>query len=87
MFTTRPRGGAINRAEGLHALRHFSASALHDAAESIKALAEYLGRADRPVTLGVSTSVIVWGHPTRSHAFDKECDGQHHDTERPDGPA
>ena len=31
---------------GVHALRHFYASALLDAGESIKALAAYLGHAD-----------------------------------------
>jgi integrase len=43
------------RAEGFHALRHFSASVLLDAGESIKALAEYLGHADPGFTLRTYT--------------------------------
>jgi integrase len=34
------------RKNGMHALRHFCASTLLDAGESIKALANYLGHAD-----------------------------------------
>jgi site-specific recombinase XerD len=34
------------RANGMHALRHFFASVLLDAGESIKALSEYLGHSD-----------------------------------------
>ena len=39
----------------MHALRHFYASVLLDAGESVRALAEYLGRADPAFTLRVYT--------------------------------
>lgn len=41
------------RANGMHALRHFYASVLIDAGESVKAVAEYLGHADPCFTLRV----------------------------------
>jgi len=41
------------REHGMHALRHFYASVLLDAGESIKALAEYLGHSDPGLTLKV----------------------------------
>jgi len=41
------------RANGMHALRHFYASALIDAGESASAVAEYLGHADTGFTLRV----------------------------------
>ncbi|MGC1732453.1 MAG: tyrosine-type recombinase/integrase [Pseudonocardiaceae bacterium] len=44
------------RAERFHALRHFYASVLLDASESIKALAEYLGHADPGFTLRTYTT-------------------------------
>jgi integrase len=43
------------RENGMHALRHFNASVLLDAGESIRALAEYLGHADPGFTLRVYT--------------------------------
>jgi integrase len=46
------------RAEGLHTLRHFYASVLLDAGESIKALAEYLGHADPGFTLRTYTHLM-----------------------------
>src|SRR4051812_42500368 len=42
-----------SRKNGMHALRHFYASALIDAGESVKAVAEYLGHADPGFTLRV----------------------------------
>lgn len=39
-------GIQASRANGMHALRHFYASVLLDASESIKALSEYLGHSD-----------------------------------------
>lgn len=44
---------AAAREHGMHALRHFYASALLDAGENIKALAEYLGHSDPDLTLRV----------------------------------
>lgn len=41
------------RANGIHALRHFYASVLIDAGESVKAGAQYLGHADPGFTLRV----------------------------------
>jgi integrase len=44
---------ASARRHGMHALRHFYASVLLDAGESIKAVSEYLGHADPAMTLRV----------------------------------
>ncbi|MEG8281045.1 tyrosine-type recombinase/integrase [Streptomyces sp. AHA2] len=44
---------ASARQHGMHALRHFYASVLLDAGESIKAVSEYLGHADPAMTLRV----------------------------------
>jgi integrase len=49
----RGRPFAESRENGMHALRHFYASVLLDAGESIKALAEYLGHSDPGLTLRV----------------------------------
>jgi integrase len=49
----RGQGYAAAREHGMHALRHFYASVLLDAGESIKALAEYLGHSDPGLTLRV----------------------------------
>jgi integrase len=38
-------GVEATRANGMHALRHFYASVLIDAGESVRAVAEYLGHA------------------------------------------
>lgn len=46
------------RAEGFHALRHFYASVLLDAGESIKALSEYLGHSDPGFTLRTYTHLM-----------------------------
>ncbi|MBB2941830.1 integrase [Actinoplanes lutulentus] len=47
-----------DRANGMHALRHFYASALLDAGETIKALAAYLGHADPGFTLRTYTHLM-----------------------------
>jgi integrase len=44
---------ASARQHGMHALRHFYASVLLDAGESIRAVSEYLGHADPAMTLRV----------------------------------
>ncbi|WP_328466722.1 site-specific integrase [Actinoplanes sp. NBC_00393] len=67
-----------SRATGMHALRHFYASALLDAGETIKALAAYLGHADPGFTLRVYTHLMpasedrtrtaidaLFGHPKK----------------------
>jgi integrase len=43
----------LSRTNGMHALRHFYASALLDAGESIKAVAVWLGHANPAFTLRV----------------------------------
>jgi integrase len=47
-----------SRVDGFHALRHFYASTLLDAGETITALAEYLGHADPGFTLKVYTHLM-----------------------------
>ena len=46
-------GIAPTRENGMHALRHFYASVLLDAGESVRALADHLGHADPGFTLRV----------------------------------
>lgn len=58
------------RADGFHALRHFHASVLLDAGESIRALAEYLGHADPAFTLRTYTHLM----PTSSERTRKAVD-------------
>jgi integrase len=48
----------VARADGFHALRHFYASTLLDAGETITALAEYLGHADPGFTLRTYTHLM-----------------------------
>ncbi|GAB3123460.1 hypothetical protein GCM10027160_43830 [Streptomyces calidiresistens] len=49
-----PDGSYVSaREHGMHALRHFYASVLLDAGESIKAVSEYLGHSDPAMTLRV----------------------------------
>ncbi|GGM60815.1 tyrosine-type recombinase/integrase [Dactylosporangium sucinum] len=47
-----------NREQGMHALRHFYASVLLDAGESIKALSEYLGHSNPGFTLRTYTHLM-----------------------------
>ncbi|MBF5031131.1 site-specific integrase [Micromonospora sp. ANENR4] len=67
------------RATGMHALRHFYASALLDAGESIKALASYLGHADPGFTLRVYTHLMPASEERTRSAIDDLFDthGQH----------
>jgi len=58
------------RATGMHALRHFYASALLDAGESIKALAAYLGHADPGFTLRVCTHLMPASEERTRRAID-----------------
>lgn len=82
----RPALGAAGivptRATGMHALRHFYASALLDAGESIKALASYLGHADPGFTLRVYTHLMPASEERTRRAID-DLFGHH----GPDGPA
>jgi integrase len=50
---SRAENYAAAREHGMHALRHFYASALLDGGESIKAVSEYLGHSDPGLTLRV----------------------------------
>lgn len=54
----RGAGVELDRSNGVHALRHFYASALLDAGESVKAVAEWLGHANPAVTLRVYTHLM-----------------------------
>jgi integrase len=58
------------RATGTHALRHFYASALLDAGESVKALAEYLGHSDPAFTLRVYTHLMPASEKRARRAID-----------------
>jgi integrase len=51
-------GIPLGRENGMHALRHFYASVLLDAGESIKALSEYLGHHDPSFTLRTYTHLM-----------------------------
>jgi integrase len=55
---------------GMHALRHFYASSLLDAGESIKALASYLGHADPGFTLRVYTHLMPASEERTRNAID-----------------
>ena len=59
-----------DRAAGMHALRHFYASALLDAGESIKALASYLGHTDPGFTLRVYTHLMPASEERTRRAID-----------------
>lgn len=51
-------GAEPTRANGMHALRHYFASVLLDAGESIRALADYLGHTDPGFTLRTYTHLM-----------------------------
>ncbi|GGO16945.1 hypothetical protein GCM10011576_30380 [Micromonospora parathelypteridis] len=59
------------RATGMHALRHFYASSLPDAGESIKALVSYLGHADPGFTLRVYTHLMPASEERTRIAIDR----------------
>lgn len=59
-----------SRATGMHALRHFFASVLLDAGESIKVVAEYLGHSDPAFTLRVYTHLMPASDRRARRAFD-----------------
>ena len=73
-FIWRPALEAVQieptRANGLHALRHFYASALLDAGESVKALASYLGHTDPGFTLRVYTHLMPASEERTRRAID-----------------
>jgi integrase len=73
------------RATGVHALRHFYASALLDAGESIKALASYLGHSDPGFTLRVYTHLMPAGEERTRRAIDDLFGTREPDVD-PNGP-
>jgi len=64
-----------NRENGMHALRHFYASVLLDAGESIRALAEYLGHSDPGFTLRVYTHLMPASEERTKRAVDRALSG------------
>ncbi len=64
--------------DGMHKLRHFFASVLLDAGESIKALAAYLGHADPAFTLRVYTHLMPSSEDRARRAIDALFDGAEH---------
>ncbi|WP_062207541.1 site-specific integrase [Streptomyces sp. NBRC 109706] len=58
------------REHGMHALRHFYASVLLDAGESIKAVSEYLGHADASMTLRVYAHLMPTSRERTRKAVD-----------------
>jgi integrase len=78
------------RQDGMHALRHFYASVLLDAGESIKALAEWLGHADPAFTMRVYTHLMPTSADRTRRAIDQVFRGEAGDrpeeTTMEDGP-
>lgn len=70
------------RVDGFHALRHFYASTLLDAGETITALAEYLGHADPGFTLKVYTHLM----PSSKQRTRQAVDAVFGVTDGPDQP-
>jgi integrase len=66
---------ARSDANGMHALRHFYASVLLDAGESVRALAEYLGHADPGFTLRVYTHLMPASEDRTKKAVDRVLGG------------
>lgn len=60
-----------SRPNGMHALRHFYASVLLDAGESIKALSEYLGHSDPGFTLRTYTHLLPTSEQRTRQAVDR----------------
>ena len=60
----------------MHALRHFYASILIDAWESVKAVAEYLGHADPGFTLRVYAHLCPSSEERARLAMDRALNGQ-----------
>ena len=60
-----------SRENGFHALRHFYASTLLDAGETITALAAYLGHSDPGFTLRTYTHLMPSSEERTRHAVDK----------------
>ncbi|WP_232376519.1 tyrosine-type recombinase/integrase [Amycolatopsis aidingensis] len=74
----------VSRVDGFHALRHFYASTLLDAGETITALAEYLGHADPGFTLRTYTHLMPSSKDRTRRAVDKAFGFRPGSPERPD---
>lgn len=68
----------------MHALRHFYASVLLDAGESIKALSEYLGHHDPSFTLRTYTHLMPNSEARTRAAVDRVLRGPDHLQDGPD---
>jgi integrase len=68
-------GIQASRANGMHALRHFYASVLLDAGESIKAISEYLGHSDPGFTLRTYTHLLPNSEQRTRQAVDRALAG------------
>lgn len=79
----RAAGLEPGRTSGVHALRHFYASALLDAGESIRAVAEWLGHANPAFTLRVHAHLMPESSGRARHAIDSLLGRSGRD----DGPA
>lgn len=66
----RAAGVQVCRANGMHALRHYWASVLLDAGESIRAVADYLGHADAGFTLRTYTHLLPSSEERTRRAVD-----------------
>lgn len=71
----RSAGVDPTRENGMHALRHFYASVLLDAGESIRALADYLGHSDPGFTLRVYTHLMPSSEDRARAAMDRALRG------------
>ena len=69
-------GVPLGRENGMHALRHFYASVLLDAGESIKALSEYLGHHDPSFTLRTYTHLMPTSETRTRAAVDRVFKGE-----------
>lgn len=68
-------GVTPTRENGMHALRHFYASVLLDAGESVRALADYLGHADPGFTLRTYTHLMPASEDRTRKAVDRVLGG------------
>jgi integrase len=60
----------VSRENGMHALRHFYASSLLRAGESVKALSEYVGHHDAGFTLRTCTHLMPGSEARTRRAMD-----------------
>lgn len=67
----RAAGVESSRANGMHALRHFYASVLIDAGESVRAVADYLGHSDLGFTLRVYAHLFPSSEDRARQAVDR----------------